>query len=138
MTIANLKEFIAKFSESRQNDNDGGAGNDEIEEILEELGGKPASNPDIDIPDLYGPCIPDEKVDEPTANVYGPCIAVFAHRRDNHDEPTANVYGHCIPDENVDEPTAKVYGPPSWYDDDEDLDICSHDAENLIDQLETQ
>lgn len=116
MIIANLKEFIAKFSESRQNDNDGGAGNDEIEEKLEELGGKPASNPDIDIPDLYGPCIPDEKVDEPTANVYGP----------------------CIPDKKIDKPTAKVYGPPSWYDDDEDLDICSHDAENLIDQLETQ
>lgn len=72
MTIANLKEFIAKFSESRQNDNDGRAGNDEIEEKLEELGGIPASNPDIDIPDLYGPCIPDEEIDEPTDCVYGP------------------------------------------------------------------
>lgn len=99
MTIANLKEFIAKFSESRQNDNDGGAGNDEIEEKLEELGGIPALEPDMDIENVYGPCIPDE---------------------------------------NVDEPTAKVYGPPSWYDDDEDLDICDLDAENLIDQLETQ
>lgn len=95
MIIDNLKEFIAKFSESRQNDNDGGAGNDEIEEKLEELGGIPASNPDIDIPNVYGPCIPDEEID-------------------------------C------------VYGPPSWYDDDEDLDICDLDAENLIDQLETQ
>ncbi len=72
MTIANLKEFIAKFSESRQNDNDGGAGNDEIEEKLEELGGIPALEPDMDIEDVYGPCIPDEEIDEPAPCVYGP------------------------------------------------------------------
>lgn len=69
MTIANLKEFIAKFSESRQNDNDGGAGNDEIEEKLEELGGIPALNPDIDIPNVYGPCIPDDEI---YGLLYGP------------------------------------------------------------------
>lgn len=32
----------------------------------------PAPDPGIDIPDVYGPCIPDDEIDEPTPCVYGP------------------------------------------------------------------
>lgn len=132
MTIANLKEFIAKFSESRQNDNDGGAGNDEIEEKLEELGGKPALNPDIDIEDVYGPCIPDDEFDEPTPCVYGPPSWYDDYGNLDPNNPDAKRFideidaieernrlraelrkqrQMKIQDSQVNEPHPKVYGP---------------------------
>lgn len=44
-----------------------------IDSLIEEpLGGIPALNPDVDITDVYSPCIPDDEIDEPTPNVYGP------------------------------------------------------------------
>lgn len=50
-----------------------GEAESEIDCFIEEpLGGMPAPDPDIDIPDVYGPCIPDDEIDEPTPCVYGP------------------------------------------------------------------
>lgn len=96
MIIDNLKKFIAKFTESHQKNNDCVEEDSELEEEFggdpeceedieteedkndypgmpqEPLGGMPAPDPDIDIPDVYGPCIPDEDIDEPTPCVYGP------------------------------------------------------------------
>lgn len=127
MIIDNLKEFIAKFTDTHSSNDDCKEENrnfeelcvdvdskdeepllgdieweeeteTEIDRLIEEpLGGMPAPDPDIDIPDVYGPCIPDDEIDEPT-----PC----------------------------------VYGPPSWYDDNGNLDPCNPDAKRFIDEID--
>lgn len=56
MIIANLKKIITRFTEE---DND---------DSPEHLGGIPALEPDMDIEEVYGPCIPDEEI----GCVYGP------------------------------------------------------------------
>lgn len=108
MIIDNLKEFIAKFTDTHLTNDDCKEENSNLEELCvdvdpeldvdskeeepllgdieweveteseidslieEPLGGMPAPNPDIDIPDVYGPYIPDDEIDEPTPCVYGP------------------------------------------------------------------
>lgn len=133
MIIDNLKEFIAKFTDTHSTNDDCKEENKNLEELCvdvdsevdvdskeeepllgdidweveteseidslieEPLGGMPAPDPDIDIPDVYGPCIPDDEIDEPT-----PC----------------------------------VYGPPSWYDDNGNLDPDNPDAKRFIDEID--
>lgn len=114
MIIDNLKEFIAKFTDTHQKNNEcieedyehaeklGGdpeckEDNDDYPQMPEEpLGGIPALDPDMDIEDVYGPCIPDDEIDEPA-----PC----------------------------------VYGPPSWYDDYGNLDPNNPEAKEFIDKI---
>ena len=92
MIIDNLKEFIAKFTDAHRKNDDCKEKNIEPKEKLlgdpeceeeiemeednddspEHLGGIPALNSEIDIPDAYDPCIPDDEIDEPTPCVYGP------------------------------------------------------------------
>lgn len=97
MIIDNLKEFIAKFTDTHltndeckeENYNPEESGVEEEERLIgdveweykteteediidEPLGGMPAPDLDIDIPDVYGPCIPDKVIDKPASCVYGP------------------------------------------------------------------
>lgn len=133
MIIDNLKAFIAKFSEPHQKNNDCIEEDTELEKELEgvpeceeeieteidrlieePLGGMPAPDPDIDIPDVYGPCIPDDEIDEPTPCVYGPPSWYDDNRnkeRDRQREELRKLRQMEIQDSLVDKPTKCVYGP---------------------------
>ena len=52
-TIDNVKAFIAKCASKTHKET-------------------PAINPNVDIPNVYGPCIPDDDIDKPTPCVYRP------------------------------------------------------------------
>ena len=138
MIIDNLKEFIAKFSEAYKKNN-GSIEEDfehgeklegvpECEEEIgteednddypnipyEHLGGIPALNPDVDITDVYSPCIPDDEIDEPTPCVYGPPSWYDDNRnkeRDRQREELRKLRQMEIQDSLVDKPTKCVYGP---------------------------
>lgn len=53
MIIDNLKAFIVKYANETHKKT-------------------PAINPNVDIPNVYGPCIPDDDIEKPTPCVYGP------------------------------------------------------------------
>lgn len=138
MIIDNLKAFIAKFSEPHQKNNDW---IEDYPELEKELGGNPeceeeietedendgypnipyeplgeitALNPDIDIPDVYSPCIPDDEIDEPTPCVYGPPSWYDDNgnkERDRQREELRKLRQMEIQDSLVDKPTKCVYGP---------------------------
>lgn len=156
MIIDNLKAFIAKFTDTHQKNNDFIAEDPELEEELrgdpeceeeietedendgypnipnEHLGGIPALNPEIDIPDVYGPCIPNDEIDEPTPCVYGPPSWYDDNGNLNSNNPNAKRFideidaikernrlraelrklrQMEIQDSMVDKPTKCVYGP---------------------------
>lgn len=96
MIIDNLKEFIAKFTGSHQENNDCVEENSELEE---ELVGDPISEEETE---------EEEIIDTPEEPLCGiPELESDLDYEDTHSPR--------IPDEEVNKPKPCVYGPPSWY-----------------------
>lgn len=138
MIIDNLKEFIAKFTESHLNNDDCKKENSNLEELCVDVDPESYIDSKEDEP-LLGDIEWEEEIKTEKDNEDYPLIPIEPLGGIPALEPDMgieDVYGPCIPDDDIDEPTPCVYGPPSWYDDLGNLDPSNPDAKGFIDEIE--
>lgn len=144
MIIDNLKEFIAKFTDTHSTNDDCKEENKNLEELCVDVDSEVDVNSKEEEPllgdidwEVETESGIDSLIEEPLGGIptLDPDADIDCVYGPSPDDEILCKYGFC-PDDEIDEPTPCVYGPPSWYDDNGNLDPDNPDAKRFIDEID--